>query len=152
MAKYISNKQVNSGKADELNNFDSMGNAIWNFISSVYKAKWDSLFTDNKSTTLRSKISSKFTPRVGPNMNKNNKKVTKLVPISIKKAPPPPLLPAKSKNEANIISKYFQDNKPITEPKKLTKSYAQTLKQSASTYEVLKIKESFTALNTKQID
>jgi len=39
MAKYISNKQVNSGKANELNDFDGMGNAIWNFISLVYEAK-----------------------------------------------------------------------------------------------------------------
>jgi len=40
----------------------------------------------------------------------------------------------------------------MTEPKKLTKSYAQTSKQSASTSEVPKIKESFPALNVKQID
>ena len=152
IAKFPFNKQVNSGKANELNDFNGMSNAIWNFISLVYEAKWDTLFTDNKSTTLRSKISSKFTPKVAPNMNKNNKEVTKLVPISIKKAPPPPLLPAKSKNEVNTISKYFQGSKPTTEPKKPTKSYTQASKQSASTSEVLKIKESFPALNTKQID
>ena len=152
MAKYISNKQVNSSKANELNNFDSMGNAIWNFISSVYKAKWNTLFTDNKSTTLRSKISFKFTPRVTPNMNKNNKEVTKPVPISIKKAPPLSLLLAKSKNEVNTISKYFQGSKPMIEPKKLTKSYTQTLKQLASISKVLKIKKSFLALNAKQIN
>jgi len=40
----------------------------------------------------------------------------------------------------------------MTEPKKLTKSYAQASKQSASTSEVLKIKKSFPALNAKQID
>jgi len=152
MAKYIFNKQINSGKTNELNDFDDMNNAVWNFISSVYEAKWDSLFIDNKSTTLRLKISSKFTPRVAPNINKNNKEVTKPVPISIEKAPPLPLLPAKSKNEVNTISKYFQDSKPITEPKKLTKSYAQALKQSANTSEVLKIKDYFPALNTKQIN
>ena len=39
MVKYITNKQVNSSKANELNDFDGMGNAIWNFISSVYEAK-----------------------------------------------------------------------------------------------------------------
>ena len=39
IAKYISNKQINSSKANELNDFDGMGNAIWNFISSVYKVK-----------------------------------------------------------------------------------------------------------------
>jgi len=85
-------------------------------------------------------------------MNKNNKEVTKPVPISIEKAPPPPPLLAKSKNEVNTISKYFQGSKPTTEPKKPTKSYAQASKQSASTSEVLKIKESFPALNTKQIN
>ena len=56
MVKYISNKQVNNSKANELNDFDGMGNAIWNFISLVYKAKWDSFITDNKSTTLRMKF------------------------------------------------------------------------------------------------
>ena len=85
-------------------------------------------------------------------MNKNNKEVTKPVPISIEKAPPPPPLLAKSKNEVNTISKYFQGSKLMMEPKKLTKSYAQASKQSASTSEVLKIKESFLALNAKQID
>ena len=152
MAKYISNKQVNSSKANELNDFDSMGNAIWNFISSVYKAKWNTLFTDNKSTTLRSKISFKFIPRVTPNMNKNNKEVTKPVPISIKKAPPLSPLLAKSKNEVNTISKYFQGSKPMIEPKKPTKSYAQTSKQLASISKVFKIKKSFLALNAKQIN
>ena len=40
----------------------------------------------------------------------------------------------------------------MTEPKKLTKSYTQASKQSASISEVLKIKESFLVLNAKQID
>ena len=39
MAKYITNKQVSSSKVNNLNDFNSMGDAIWNFISSVYEAK-----------------------------------------------------------------------------------------------------------------
>ena len=39
LAKYIKNKQVNSSMVNKLNNFDGMGDAIWNFISSVYEAK-----------------------------------------------------------------------------------------------------------------
>jgi len=39
LAKYIQNKQVNSNTANDLNDFDGMGDAIWNFISSVYGAK-----------------------------------------------------------------------------------------------------------------
>ena len=38
MAKYISNKQVNSAKANELDDFKSIGEVVWNFISSAYNA------------------------------------------------------------------------------------------------------------------
>ena len=108
MAKYIQNKQVSGGKVNNLNDFDSMGNVIWNFISAVYEARWDVLYTDQKSNMLRAKISSKFIPRI-PLTNGNNKKeVPKSVPVTINKAPPLPPLLAKSKKEINIISKYFQ--------------------------------------------
>ena len=36
MARYITNKQVNSNKANNLEEFKGMGDSIWNFISSVY--------------------------------------------------------------------------------------------------------------------
>ena len=39
LAKYIKNKQVNSSMVNDLTDFDGMGDAIWNFISSVYEAK-----------------------------------------------------------------------------------------------------------------
>jgi len=61
LAKYIQNKQVNSGKVNDINDFDGMGNAIWNFISAVYVARWDALYTDQKTNPLRAKISLKFT-------------------------------------------------------------------------------------------
>jgi len=36
MAKYISNKQVDSSKSNNLGDFYGMGKVVWNFISSVY--------------------------------------------------------------------------------------------------------------------
>ena len=36
MARYISNKKVNSRNANDLSDFDGIGDSIWNFISSVY--------------------------------------------------------------------------------------------------------------------
>ena len=39
MAKYIQGKQVDGKKVNELKDFDGMEDAIWNFISSVYKSK-----------------------------------------------------------------------------------------------------------------
>jgi len=153
LAKYIQGKQVN-----DLNDFEGMGDAIWNFISSVYAAKWDALHTDQKTNTLRSKISAKFTPRI-PLSNGNTKKDTpKSTPITINKVPPLPPLPAKTKKKINVISKYFYPKKPSVEnnaqPSKgqLGKSYAQVSKSSTSISEVLKIKETFPALNAQKID
>jgi len=73
MAKYIINKQVNNSRANDLNDFNGMGDAIWKFISSVYEAKWDSLYTNNKTNTLRVKFSSKQINRVN-NIIKGNSK------------------------------------------------------------------------------
>ena len=105
MVRYITNKQVNNITANDLKDFESIGNAIWKFISSVYETKWDSLYTDNKSTSLRAKISSKFTPMVVLNLSKNDKKIAKLIPITIEKVLPLPPLLAKSMKKINIISK-----------------------------------------------
>jgi len=118
----------------------------------VYQSNWNSFYTDNKSTTLRAKILSKFTPRIPPTTNKNNKETNKPVLVSIEKVPLPPLLPAKSKREVNVISKYFQNSKSSDEAKKPALSYAQTSRSTANTLEVLKIKEAIPALNAKKID
>ena len=115
LAKYIKNKQVNGNKVNNLINFDGIGDTIWNFISSVYKAKWDTLYTDQKSNTLRAKIASKFTLRTIPLNNGNKKDIVKLVLVTINKVPPSPPLPAKTKKEVNIISKYFYSKKPSVE-------------------------------------
>ena len=111
MARYITNKKVNGNKINDLKEFEGIGDSIWNFISLVYEAKWDSLYTDNNSTTLRAKISSKFTPRVVLNLSKSNKEVAKHIPVTIERALPPPSLLAKLKKEVNVILKYFQSNK-----------------------------------------
>ena len=158
IAKYISNKKVNSGKTNDLKDFNGMGDSIWNFISAVYQANWDSLSTDNNSKSLREKISSKFTPRIVPTTSKNNKEQAKPAPVTINKNPPLSPLPAKSKKEVNDISKYFQSKKPFAESKNKdsnnspARSYTQATKSKANTLEVLKIKETFLALNAKKIN
>ena len=144
--------------ANDLSDFDGMGDAIWNFILAVYRAKWDVLHTDNKTNTLRAKILSKFTLRV-PAPNGNNKKdIPKSTPVTINKAPPLPPLPAKSKNEINSILKYFHSKKNLVENNNQLsktnsgKSYAQASKPSVNTSKVLKIKEAFPSLNAQKID
>jgi len=157
MVKYISNKKVNPKSANEFKDFDSIGNTVWNFISSIYQSSWDSLYTNNKSKTLREKILVKFTPRVTPSSNtKNIKSTPKLVLTTIDKVPPPTLLPAKTVKEINTISKYFQNQKPSNNKSKdglkSKKSYAQASKNNVSTAKVLKIKKTFPTLNAEKID
>ena len=143
---------------NDLSDFNGMEDAIWNFISVVYGAKWDILYTDNKTNTLRAKISSKFTPRT-PTSNSNNKKdLSKPTPATINKASPLPPLPAKSKKEINTISKYFHSKKNTVESSNQSsnpssgKSYAQASKSLANASEILKIKETFLSLNAQKID
>ena len=156
MVKYISNKKVNPKSFNDLNNFDSISDTVWNFLSLVYQSSWDSLYTDNHSKSLREKISAKLTPRVVPSSSRKTIKNPNLVTIN--KAPPPPPLPAKTKKEVNIISKYFLPNKPLVNNNvngnlnNSGKSYTQATKTSNNTSEVLKIKETLPSLNAQKID
>jgi len=158
LAKYIQGKQVNGNKANDLNDFNGIGDAIWNFISSVYVSKWDALFTDQKTNNLRSKIASKFTPRTSSPNGNSKKDTPKSTPISINKAPSLPPLPAKSKKEINTISKYFHSKKSSINSNvrssntQTGKSYAQASKTSATTSDILKIKEMFPILNANKIN
>ena len=158
LAKYIRNKQVNNGKVNDLGDFNGIGDTIWNFISSIYEAKWDALYTDQKSNTLRTKISSKFTLRLIPPNNGNKKEIAKPVPVTINKVLLSPPLPAKTRKEVNAISKYFHPRKSTVDNSiqgnnvNSGKSYTQASKTSVSTSEVLKIKETFSSLNAQKID
>ena len=157
MAKYIWNKKVNDIQANDVTEFEGMGDVIWNFISSVYKAKWDSLYTDRSTRTLRSKISLKFTPRIPPAKSNGNKEIPKSNPVTINRAPPPlPSLSTKPKKGINTIPKYFQSKNQSDENKTPSrnpgKSYAQATKLSANMFDILKIKEAFPFLNAKKID
>ena len=156
MVKYISNKKVNPKSSNDLNDFDGISDAVWNFLSSVYQFSWDSLYTDNHSKSLREKIPAKLTPRVVPSLSRKTIKNPNLVTIN--KALPPPPLPAKTKKEVNIISKYFLPNKPLVNnnvngnSNNSGKSYAQATKTSNNTLEVLKIKETLPSLNAQKVD
>ena len=100
----------------------------------------------------------KFTQKTISPSNGNKKDIPKSVPVTINKVPLPLPLLAKSKKEINTISKYFNLKKSIVNNSAYGtnvnsgKSYAQALKTSASTSEVLKIKEMFPSLNAQKID
>ena len=130
--------------------FNGIDNAVWNFISSVYKSNWDTLYTDNKTNILRRKIAAKFTPKIQLVPKRPLKESTKSILASIKKIPPP--IPAKSQKEVNVISKYFKNHQPETRNPGNNKTYAQALKQSTSTSYIIKIKNTFLSIGVKKID
>ena len=150
IAKYISNKQIELSKANNLINFNSIDDVVWNFISSIYKSNWDTLYTDNKTNTLRRKIAAKFTPKIQPVSKKPNKETTKSTSASIEKIPPP--IPAKLQKEVNIISKYFKNKQMETRNPGNNRTYTQALKQSTSTSDIIKIKDMFLAIGARKID
>ena len=147
ITKYISNKQINPAKSNNIEDFKGIGKVVWNLISSIYQ---EILIADKNSNTLRQKISLKFTPKVIPVSNKSNNTISKLVPASIKKIPSSIL--AKSQKEVNQISKYFKNIKLAIVTKLSQKSYAYASKPTTSTAEVIKIKDAFLALDAKKID
>ncbi len=89
MARYIFNKQVNSSKSNDLEDFNNIGEAIWNFISSVYQTNWNSLYADKQSNSLKRKIAVKFTLKIQLTSGKNNKDINKLTLANIERIPLP---------------------------------------------------------------
>jgi len=150
MAKYISNKQMEPANANDLKNLNGMGDAVWNFISSVYESNWDSLYMDNETNTLRRKIAAKFTPRVQPVPKRSTKETPKSIPASIEKILPP--IPAKSQKEINVISKYFKNKQMEVRNPGTNKIYAQASKQGTSTSDVIKINDMFPFIGAKKIN
>jgi len=100
----------------------------------------------------------KFTLRTNSSNYGNKKDIAKPVPVTINKVLLLLPLPAKTKKEANIISKYFHPKKSMVKNNiqgnniNSGKSYVQASKTSINTSEVLKIKEMFLFLNAQKID
>ena len=122
MAKYISNKQVNSVKANELDDFKGIGEVVWNFISSAYNANWNMLVTNNNFILLRRKIVAKFIPRIQLVLQRSIKENNKPTLASIERILLP--IPAKSPKKVNVISKFFKSNKTDNSMLFKAKSYA----------------------------
>ena len=149
MAKYIKNKKINSFKANDIKDFEGIGQATWMFLSAIYESKWDSLFTDDCKTSFRKKVSHQFTFKVFPMKNGKKGENNTDKPASIQKLLPP--IPAKSSKEVNKISKFFEPQR-LNQPKlTLNKSYVQASSSKSNTEEILKIKEIFLTLKAKNI-
>jgi len=48
MCKYILGKTINGDKANDIKDLEDIGQVVWEFISAIYKAHWDSLFCQDR--------------------------------------------------------------------------------------------------------
>ena len=150
ITKYITNKQIESSKANNLEDFKDIGETVWNFIFSVYEANWNVFYTDNNFVSLRRKIVLKFSPKMPSPPQRNNKEKNSPSLANINRLLPP--IPAKSPKEVNKISKFFKNNKTVNLPTNKSKSYAQASKQNTCIVDVIKIKEIFPSVSVKEIN
>ena len=101
---------------------------------------------DNKNTSLRNKVKSKFSLQAfsKPNNNKEKNVVNPPYVSSLSSS-----ILAKSPKEVNEISKYFKKNPPSSQKK----SYTQVLSRCTNiARETLKIKEVFSSFQNKKIE
>jgi len=154
MCKYMLGKAIESNGANDVEDLNSMGKALWEFISVIYDSHWDNLFMDNNKTTFRNKVKSQFSPQVSkPKISLKDKETVK--PTFVSSLLPP--IPAKSQKEINEISKYFKKNTK-TSPSKSYMQASSSTKLTSSiplsdvTRNALKIKETFLNLPNSKID
>ena len=147
ITKYILNKSVERGKVNNFENLNNIGKVAWKFISSLYDSGWDALCINN-NILFRSKVMSKFTPKINNiPKNKESKETEKLVSVLSLSSP----IPMKSPKKVKDIVKYFKRNDNYKSKETARKSYAQALSSGNGTKEVLKIKEKFLNLQSNKI-
>jgi len=154
MYKYMLGKAIKSNGANDVEDLNGMGKALWEFISAIYDSHWDNLFMDNNKTTFRNKVKSQFSPQVSkPKVSLKGKEMVK--PTFVSSLLPP--IPAKSQKEVNKISKYFKKNTKASPSKSYMQASSSTKSTSSIplsdvTRDALKIKETFSNLPNLKID
>ena len=126
------------------------GEAVWCFISSIYKAGWNSLPVDKYNNSFRNTVVNKFTSKapkinLGLTLGKNKSKAAEIIKLS----PSISVCPSKKVLEK---SKFFnKDKNSITKANKnIRKYYAQVTNSKVS--DILKLKKNYPNLPAKKIE
>ena len=62
MANYIRNKKIEENKINDIMDLKEIGEAVWNFIASLYDSNQDTLTANKDNYFFRQKLTAKFTP------------------------------------------------------------------------------------------
>ena len=137
MAKFIRQRNITNHNGNKIPQIDSFGEAAFNFITAIYEAGWNKLFTSDKNT-LRQKIQVQFSDLAPQDQNTGKRNPVEKIPPPI-----PKRLPCKQVEEAR---KRLEQKK--TKGKNSAKSYAQV---SSPANDILKLRDAFPALPNKKI-
>ena len=108
IANFIKSREVQAGFVNNIPQLKDLGKAMWNFISSIYKAKWDSIDI-NDNSFFRTRVSNKFTPKVPKTKSLSTSSLSKDKVAEIVKLPSP--IPACLSKEILEKSKFFGKEK-----------------------------------------
>ena len=62
MQKYILDKTIEGGEANNVKDLKGISKVAWRFISFLYEVYWDSLIVNDSNTSFRNMVKSKFSP------------------------------------------------------------------------------------------
>ena len=84
MADYIRSRKVKKGLINNILELKCFIQAAWNFISSIYKAGWDTIDINKDKNSFKNGIANKFTPKVpniklSSNSNTSKNKAVKII-------------------------------------------------------------------------
>ena len=150
IANFIKAGKVIKDKANNVTELQSFGEVAWSFISSIYKAGWDSLPIDKYNNSFRNSIVNKFilkSPKInsGLTSGESKSKVAEIIKL-------PPFISIHLSKKVLEKSKFFGKDKNSIIKTKITtrKSYAQTTNPKVS--DILKLKKNYLNLLAKKIE
>jgi len=148
---YIRLRKIKLGLINDIFQLKYFGEAIWNFISSIYKSSWDTINADINNNSFRNRVTNKFTPRVSKTKSlSNSSSSTNKKAEVFRLSPPIPICPSKEVLEK---SKFFgkEKRKKSMYMNKIPQKQSYTQVAGLSILDILKLKGNYLNLPAKKI-
>jgi len=87
MAEFIRQRNITDCDGNKIPQIDSFGQAVFDFITAIYEAGWDKLYTSDKNT-LRHKIQTQFSDLAPQVQNTDKRNPVERIPLPIPKRLP----------------------------------------------------------------
>ena len=151
MENYIRLRKIKLGLINDIFQLKDFGEAIWNFISSIYKSIWNTINADINNNSFRSRVTNKFTPRVPKtkSLSNSSSSTNKKVEV-VKLSPSIPICPSKEVLEKSRLFGKGKRKKSMS-MNKVPQKQSYTQVAGLSILDILKLKENYLNLPAKKI-